>query len=87
MSESPKDKPEFRVGALVKLKDHAVSSVAYGEKLRDKVGIITEWSSASENTPFGNDIYPLGWGDGWVQWAGRPDQDIVYEEDLILLNE
>ena len=70
MSESPKDKPEFRVGALVKLKDHAVNSVAYGE-----------------NTPFGNDIYPLGWGDGWVQWAGRPDQDIVYEEDLILLNE
>ena len=37
----------------------------------DRVGIITEWKSCS----------------GWVQWAGNPDWDIEYEEDLEVLSE
>ena len=80
-------KKDFRVGALVKLKAEALNSVAYGEELRDTVGIITDWTPAPGNAPFGNDAWGDGYGDGWVQWAGKDEQDIVYEEDLILLNE
>ena len=32
----------------------------------DSVGIVTEWSDDC----------------GWVQWAGNPDWDIEYQEDL-----
>jgi len=78
---------DFRVGALVRLKEEALNSVAYGEHLRDTVGIITDWTPAPGNAPFGNDAWGDGYGDGFVQWAGRADQDIAYEEDLILINE
>ena len=40
-------------------------------EFEDRVGIITEWADCS----------------GWVQWAGNPDWDIEYEEDLELISE
>ena len=77
----------FRVGALVKLKEEAVNSVAYGEELRDVIGIITDWTDAPANSPFGSADFTDGYGDGWVLWNGRDNLAIVFEEDLILLNE
>tara|TARA_R110001583_G_scaffold2993_1_gene20100 strand:- start:109 stop:348 length:240 start_codon:yes stop_codon:yes gene_type:complete len=77
---------DIKVGSLVRLKETSVDSVAYGEEFRDKVGVITDWAPAGYNRPYGNDDFAHAWGDGWIQWADRIDQDIVYEEDLILIN-
>ena len=77
----------FRIGALVKLKEEALNSVAYGEDLRDVIGIITDWTDAPANSPFGNADFTDGYGDGWVLWNGKKSNAIVFEEDLILLNE
>ena len=40
-------------------------------EFEDRVGIITEWESCS----------------GRVQWAGKSDWDIEYEEDLEIISE
>ena len=37
----------------------------------DSIGVVAEWSGTS----------------GWVQWAGNPDWDIEYQEDLEIINE
>tara|TARA_R110001583_G_scaffold66604_5_gene191221 strand:+ start:674 stop:913 length:240 start_codon:yes stop_codon:yes gene_type:complete len=77
---------DVKIGSLVRLKESSINSVAYGEDFRDKVGIITDWTPAGANTPYGNDDYALTWGDGWIQWTHRADQDIVYEEDIVIVN-
>jgi hypothetical protein len=77
---------DVKIGSLVRLKESSINSVAYGEDFRDKVGIITDWTPPGANMPYGNDEYSIAWGDGWIQWVHRPDQDIVYEEDLIVIN-
>jgi hypothetical protein len=36
-----------------------------------RIGIVAEWDGDA----------------GWIQWAGNPDWDIEYKEDLDIINE
>lgn len=72
----------MKPGDLVKLKEEASMGAHYNDIEQGAIGIIIEWNEAPLRSPFGNDGFAMGYGDGWVQWRGHDDLAIVFEEDL-----
>ena len=72
-----------KVGDLVRLKkDEEVRK--YNPLIHDAVGLVMEWNDPATTNPVN---FAGQEGDGWVLWAGRTDWDIMYGEDLEIVNE